>query len=126
VVQPLLERMERWLAANRPDYFEQLQPGVSDAQLDAFETQFSLTLPVALRALYRWRNGQAEGNYKSLQMNRMFSSLESAADSKELLDGMIGSDSTGRNGGVGAECRSCPTAGAATCASMWRPRTEDS
>jgi cell wall assembly regulator SMI1 len=42
--------------------------------------------------LYRWRNGQADGNYKSLQMNRMFSPLESVANTKELLDGMIGSD----------------------------------
>jgi cell wall assembly regulator SMI1 len=92
VVESLLERLERWLAANRPDYLAGLQPGVTDAQLDAFEARFALKLPAAFRALYRWRNGQADGNYKSLQMNRMFSPLEDVADTKELMDGMIGSD----------------------------------
>jgi cell wall assembly regulator SMI1 len=92
VVQPLLGRMERWLAANRPDYLARLQPGVSDAQLDAFEARFSLKLPAAFRELYRWRNGQADGNYESLEKNRKFSPLESVADTKELLDGMIGYD----------------------------------
>jgi cell wall assembly regulator SMI1 len=92
VVQLLLERMERWLAANRPAYFAGLQPGITDAQLDAFEARFSLKLPAAFRALYHWRNGQADGNYKSLQMNRMLSPLESVADTKALFDSMIGSD----------------------------------
>jgi cell wall assembly regulator SMI1 len=92
VVELLLDRMERWLAANRPDYLIRLQSGVTDAQLDAFEEQFGLRLPAAFRAMYRWRNGQEEGCYKSLQMNRMFSPLESVADTKELLDGLIGHD----------------------------------
>jgi cell wall assembly regulator SMI1 len=92
VVQSLLTRIERWLATNRPDYFARLQPGITDARLDDFERQFTLKLPAAFRELYRWRNGQADGNYKSLQMNRIFSPLESVADTKELLDGMIGSD----------------------------------
>ena len=85
--QSLFVRVERWLTANRPDYYARLQPGVADAQLDA---KFSLILPPAFRDLYRWRNGQADGNYKSLQGNRMFSSLEEIAETKELLDGMIG------------------------------------
>ena len=92
MVPPLLERMERWMVANRPDYFARLQSSVTDAQLDALEARFSLTLPSAFRELYRWRNGQEDGCYKSLQMNRMFSSLESLADTKELLDGMVGAD----------------------------------
>jgi len=92
VVQSLLKRLERWLATNRPDYLARLQSGVTDALLDAFEAQFSLKLPHAFRELYLWRNGQADGNYKSLQMNRMFSTLESVAETKELLDSMVGSD----------------------------------
>jgi cell wall assembly regulator SMI1 len=88
----LLERLERWLAANRPDYLARLRPGVTAAQLDAFEARFGLKLPAAFRALYRWRDGQADGNFRSLQINRMFSPLESVTDTKELFDGMIGSD----------------------------------
>jgi cell wall assembly regulator SMI1 len=92
VVKPLLARLEYWLKTNRPDYLARLQPGVTDAQLDAFEAQFSLQPPTAFRDLYRWRNGQEEGCSASLQMNRMFSPLEAVADTKEMLNGMIGFD----------------------------------
>jgi len=84
--------VERWLIASRPDYFARLQPGVTDAQLDAFEAQFGVALPTAFRQLYRWRNGQEDGCTESLGMNYMFSSLEDVADTKDLLDGMIGTD----------------------------------
>lgn len=90
--RPLIERMDAWLAANRAGYHAALQSGVSDAQLDAFEAKFSLTLPEAFRALYRWRNGQPNSSFDSFQDNRMLSSLEDIADTKEMLDDMIGSD----------------------------------
>lgn len=90
--RPLIERMDAWLAANRANYRTALQPGVSDGELDAFEAKFSLKLPEAFRALYRWRNGQPNSSFDSLQDNRMFSSLEDIADTKEMLDGMIGFD----------------------------------
>jgi hypothetical protein len=51
------------------------------AQLDAFEARFGLERPHGFRELYRWRNGQEEGRCESLHMKRMFSSLESVADS---------------------------------------------
>jgi cell wall assembly regulator SMI1 len=88
----LIERMDAWLIANRADYHAVLQPGVSDAALDAFEAKFSLKLPEAFRALYRWRNGQPNSSFDSLQDNRMFSALEDIADTKEMLDDMIGAD----------------------------------
>jgi cell wall assembly regulator SMI1 len=100
----LIERMDAWLAANRADYHAALQPGVRDAGLDAFEAKFSLKLPEAFRALYRWRNGQPNRRSESLQENRMFSALEDIADTKEMLDDMIGTDfedpSTWRRGWV--------------------------
>jgi cell wall assembly regulator SMI1 len=46
----LIERLDRWLAAHRPGYYSRLQPGVSDADLDAFETQF---------AFVRWKKSPA-------------------------------------------------------------------
>jgi cell wall assembly regulator SMI1 len=88
----LIKRMDRWLAANRPDYYARLQLGVSDATLDAFEVRFSLKLPQAFRRLYQWRNGQEPACNASFQANRMFSSLEEVAVSKEILDGLIGYD----------------------------------
>jgi cell wall assembly regulator SMI1 len=92
MVKSLLGRMERWLAVNRPDYLSQLQPGVRDAQLDKFESRFGIKLPAAFRELYRWRNGQENHCYDSLQLNRMFTPLDEVADIKDMLDGMIGTD----------------------------------
>jgi cell wall assembly regulator SMI1 len=92
MVEALIGRLDRWLAANRPDYYAHLVPGVADAQLDAFEARFGLGLPAAFRHLYRWRNGHDQRDSESLVYNLMFSSLEDIARTKELLDGMIGSD----------------------------------
>jgi cell wall assembly regulator SMI1 len=92
MVESLIERMERWLAANRPDYYALLQPGSSDAELDAFEAQFSVTLPQSFRALYRWRSGQDEMSSAPLQGNRSFCGLGEVARTKDMLDSMIGYD----------------------------------
>jgi cell wall assembly regulator SMI1 len=92
MVPSLIARLDRWLAMNRPDYYSRLQPGVTGEQLDAFEDRFGVRLPIAFRLLYKWRNGQEDGCFASLEMNWMFSPLESVADTKELCDGMIGFD----------------------------------
>ena len=92
MVGALLDRMERWLVANRPEYFEILQPGAKDDSIDRFEARFAVKLPTAFRQFYRWRNGQDPGSFDPLQGNRLFSSLEDIADTKDMLDGMIGSD----------------------------------
>jgi cell wall assembly regulator SMI1 len=91
-MEALIERMDRWLAANRPDYYAVLQPGATDAELDDFEAQFAIKLPAAFRTLYRWRNGQDEMSSASLQGNRSFCTLAEIASTKDMLDGMIGSD----------------------------------
>lgn len=92
MIAALIKRLDRWLAANRPDYYAHLQLGATDAQLDGFEAQFSLKLPKAFRKLYRWRNGHDMIRLESLVQNMMFSSLQNIAHSKELLDDMIGSE----------------------------------
>ena len=79
---PLLDRMERWLTAERPDYFGSFQSGVTDDQLNAFEARFGVVLPSGFRDLYRWRNGQNDSCSESLQMNYMFSPLDGVADTK--------------------------------------------
>jgi cell wall assembly regulator SMI1 len=84
--------LERWLAANRPEYLAQFHPGVTDRELDAFEERFALKLPSLFRAFYKWRNGQPDAYSASLQDNRMLMPLADIAETKDLLDGMIGAD----------------------------------
>lgn len=92
MVEGLIGRLDRWLAANRPDYYALLQPGATDPDLDAFEARFSLKLPTAFRAMYQWRSGQDEMSFDSLQGNRSFCTLTEVARTKDMLDGMSGSD----------------------------------
>jgi cell wall assembly regulator SMI1 len=92
MVETLIERMDRWLAANRPKYYAGLQPGATDTDLDAFEARFALKLPAAFRQLYRWRNGQDPMSSAPLHLNRSFETLGAITSTKELLDGMIGYD----------------------------------
>jgi cell wall assembly regulator SMI1 len=92
MVPDLIDRMDRWLRANRPDYYARLRPGVDDARLDEFERQFGVTLPEAFRLLYKWRDGQDAMFSQSLVDGFSFEPLDEAARTKALLDGMIGFD----------------------------------
>jgi cell wall assembly regulator SMI1 len=88
----LISRADAWLQKNRLDYYAVLRPGAADAELDAYAARFGLDLPTDFRQLYRWRDGQDPASSKPLLRNHMFMPLAASASSKELLDGMIGSD----------------------------------
>jgi len=61
----LLDRLQSTLQKHAPMVLTNLYPGLSEAQLIAFEAEGGLQLPEEMRALYRWRNGaftnQADG-----------------------------------------------------------------
>jgi cell wall assembly regulator SMI1 len=90
MVEELIARLDRWLAANRADYYAELRPGVTDQALDAFEARFGVQPPAAFRLLYKWRNGQRAMHLESFENNCMFSALEDIVKAKAILDGMIG------------------------------------
>lgn len=54
----VLSRLDQWYATHLPAVWTTLRPGVTEADLDAFETRTALQLPEAFRALYRWHDGQ--------------------------------------------------------------------
>jgi cell wall assembly regulator SMI1 len=91
-MQDLIGRADAWLRANRPDYYAILRPGVDDVALSAYEARFGLVLPMELRQLYHWRDGQDLNVSVALVHNHMFMPLSQSASSKEELDGMIGFD----------------------------------
>lgn len=94
----LIDRADRWLRANRPGFYAGLKPGVSDAELDAYERRFGLTLPPELRLVWKWKNGSPDdplvGDESSdaLLHNHRFISLDDSAETEAELDGMIGAD----------------------------------
>ena len=92
MVEGLIERLGRWLEANRADYYARLLPGATEADLNALEEEFALKLSSAFRQLYRWRNGQDGSCSASLWKNFMFAPLEAVAGSKRVCDELIGFD----------------------------------
>ncbi|MFD4406284.1 SMI1/KNR4 family protein [Nocardia sp. NPDC058499] len=57
-MHPLVTRLDRWLAANRPGYYAALRPGAADTDIDEITTRVGSEIPPLLRELLTWRNGQ--------------------------------------------------------------------
>jgi cell wall assembly regulator SMI1 len=60
-VSTLLRELEEVLAERAPDVLAALDPGLEPAGIDRLERQHGFRLTPALRALYGWRDGGAEG-----------------------------------------------------------------
>lgn len=56
------ERLERWLAARRPQILANLRPPASDAELADLSQALGVKLPPSFLDLYRWRNGQHDAS----------------------------------------------------------------
>ena len=87
-----IERLDRRLATERPDYYAKLRPGVAPSDLADFESRFDVQLPESFKSLYCWRDGRPDVVSEALYDNWMFRSLADVADTKRMLDEMIGSD----------------------------------
>ncbi|MXV18314.1 SMI1/KNR4 family protein [Deinococcus xianganensis] len=89
----LLARLDAWVAREVPLHHATLRPGVTDAALDAFEVRQGVTLPEALRALYRWHDGGDLFGLKFLSLEHLeFNRVawaELAADRMTDLDEVV-------------------------------------
>ncbi|NHZ90832.1 beta-1 3-glucan biosynthesis protein [Massilia sp. CCM 8733] len=56
----LLERLQSCIESRFPSMAASLNPGASQAAIDAFERAIGRPLPPSLRALYSWHDGQAD------------------------------------------------------------------
>ncbi len=52
-----IHRLDNWLQHNRPEYYQSLRPGLTEAEFAELECELGVTLPDDFRALYCWRNG---------------------------------------------------------------------
>lgn len=59
-MQDLWTRIETWLQANAPEVLPDLNPGATEAQIEATEACLGQRLPEEMKALYRLCNGQVE------------------------------------------------------------------
>jgi histidinol-phosphate aminotransferase len=56
-MQELLQRLDTILRHLRPDFYQSLQPGMSEREMAEFEKKLGVVLPSDFKAFYYWRNG---------------------------------------------------------------------
>jgi cell wall assembly regulator SMI1 len=61
-----LERLAELLRTSRPDYYDELAPGLSQAEIERFEAILGLSLPQPFKDFYQWHDGQARDCYLGL------------------------------------------------------------
>jgi cell wall assembly regulator SMI1 len=84
-VGELLARFERILQDRCPAALASLQPGLSDAEIDALEAKHQFKLPPDLRALYRWRNGARAQNAQQVFADHWFVPLDESLAERDQL-----------------------------------------
>jgi cell wall assembly regulator SMI1 len=84
-ISEMLGRFEKLLAQRAPSVLASLQPGLSDAEIDALESKHGFKLTPDLRALYRWRNGSVSGTTLAAFPDHHFISLPDAVAERDIV-----------------------------------------
>lgn len=84
-MHPLLARLDRWLAVNRPAYYAELMPGAPVADIDELARAVGGELPPLLRELLTWRNGQSGDGAGCLESLWSLMSAEDIAAAMESM-----------------------------------------
>lgn len=86
-MQVALGRIDRWHAIHRAEFHQGLNAGATEEQVAELEKHTGLTLPTAMHALYRWRNGQ--GGYSSFYSYNTFMDTQGSAASWQIMHDLI-------------------------------------
>lgn len=93
----VLAQLDTQLQEKRPDFYAQLQPPLTNKEIEILEEKYNVQLPEAIQQLYLWKNGQQPNNYKSFVNNSVFEPLEVVLETASELTSMIGYDFTIKN-----------------------------
>lgn len=55
-----LDRIIKWVEKKYPIALKSFVSGLTDQEIDSISNQFSFLIPLEIRELYKWRNGQRE------------------------------------------------------------------
>lgn len=91
--EQLLARLQTVLATAAPLVAAGLQPGLSDAQISALESQGGFHLCDDLRALYRWHNGIGTNSTAGLLAGQRFVPLDEIVRERALVGQQVASGS---------------------------------
>jgi cell wall assembly regulator SMI1 len=89
-----LIRLDELIRQNRPDFYENLDPGLRESEIAALERRFDFSVPAHLKELYRWKNGQNSNCREFFVNNSEFVPLAEVLENRAALKSMIGDDFT--------------------------------
>lgn len=88
----IFQKLDQHLAALRPEFYASLRQPLSDDEIDSLEEKYKIKIPVELRTLYKWKNGQDDSCYEAFVNNSAFIPLDQALDIRTENTSMIGFD----------------------------------
>jgi len=88
-----LARLQTLLETNAPIVASALQPGLTDAQIAALESQGGFRLSEDIRALYRWHNGIAKTSTIGLLAGERFVPLDEVVQERSIVRQQVASRS---------------------------------
>jgi cell wall assembly regulator SMI1 len=88
-MQELIERLDTWLQANRPEYYIHLQPGLTEDELLALEQRLGVALPADFKTFYRWKNGQADEMEEDFFNNWSLMRADDIARTTEVMRNLV-------------------------------------
>lgn len=92
MIEKTLQELDVKIHKIRPEFYSNLGSSLSDEEIKELEKEYNVQLPEDLKALYKWKNGQADGCYDAFVNNSMFIPLDQALDTAQELTSMIGFD----------------------------------
>lgn len=84
--------LDKNIKENRPHYYQKLNNGLSENEIDQLEEQYDIELPQDIKELYQWKNGQEMLCFDAFVNNSMFTPLEQVLKTNKKLSQMIGND----------------------------------
>jgi cell wall assembly regulator SMI1 len=85
-MEALLARLDQWLARHRKRFQQNLQPGASEAELDALGKSLGKPVPAGLRTLLGWHNGQGDDFVGYFENHWLLMNTATIAVAKQELD----------------------------------------
>lgn len=83
-MKEIIERLDKWIKENRPDYYKDLNPGLTPDEIKEWESKLDLELPEDFKLFYQWRNGQKEENQEDFFHSCSFSDMENVFEHREF------------------------------------------
>ena len=89
MIEAVIQRLDAWLRANRPAYYQLLQPGLTAQEFESFQSKLKLKMPEPFRDFYLWRNGQKVKSFEAFQHNFGLMSTKQILGAKRDLDELL-------------------------------------